>query len=60
VVRTDCRGFRLCLCVVAIFIYESIVRCKGRVQGIYTVFLCVIFIFICLSSVLCEDRLQGI
>jgi hypothetical protein len=54
VVRSDCRGFRLCLFVIVIFICESTVGGKDRLQGIYT-FFCVIVIFICEDSVFGKD-----
>jgi hypothetical protein len=59
VVRTDCRRFRLCSCVIVIFICESSVLGEDWVQGIYTMF-CVIVIFICESSDRGEERLQEI
>jgi hypothetical protein len=34
----DCGGFRLCLCVFVIFIYDSIVRGEGRMQATWTIF----------------------
>jgi hypothetical protein len=33
-VRTDCRGFRLCLFEIVIFICESIVLVEDRLLGI--------------------------
>jgi hypothetical protein len=36
VVRTECIGFRLCLCVILILICESSVLGGDRLQGIYT------------------------
>jgi hypothetical protein len=40
VVRTDCRRFRLCLCVTVIFICESNSFGKERLQGIHIMFVC--------------------
>jgi hypothetical protein len=37
-VRIDFRGFRLCLCVIVLFICEGSVLGEDRVQGIYNMF----------------------
>jgi hypothetical protein len=58
-VRRDCRRFRLCLCVIVIFMCESSVHGNDRLQGIYILFLRDLM-FICESSVCGEDRQQGI
>jgi hypothetical protein len=60
VLRTNCRGFTLCLSFNEIFICEISVRGEDRLQGILTMFLCVILVFICKSIIRCEDRVQGI
>jgi hypothetical protein len=39
VVSTDCKGFRIFLSVIVIFICESIFRGNDRLQWIYTMFL---------------------
>jgi hypothetical protein len=31
--RTECRIFKLCLCVIVIFIFESIARFEDRLLG---------------------------
>jgi hypothetical protein len=45
VASTECRAFRICFCVIVIFISESIVLCKDRFQWIFTIF-CEIVMFI--------------
>jgi hypothetical protein len=40
VVRTECRGFRLCFCVNLIFVSESSARGEDGVQGIKIMFVC--------------------
>jgi hypothetical protein len=59
VVRRDCRGFRLCLCVILIFICESSVHCEDRMQGIQAMFVCDCDMY-CESSVSGKDREQGL
>jgi hypothetical protein len=40
VVRTDFRGFILCLCVIVIFISEISARGEDRLQGTLIIFVC--------------------
>jgi hypothetical protein len=57
-VRTDCRGFRICLCVIVVFIFENSFGGEDRLQE-FTLYFTVSVVFICESSVRGEDRLQG-
>jgi hypothetical protein len=46
VVNADCRGYRICFCVIVIFICESSACYEDRLQGI-KIYFCVIVMFSC-------------
>jgi hypothetical protein len=54
-VKTECREYRLCLCVIFIFIWERNVLGEDRLRG-YCLCLCVIVIFICEVNARGEDK----